>query len=180
MIKINNIPYSGKKVVLPSLFEGDIIELKSTSNIVTWRIIQFPTTDEYKTATFDISNSNPSTLNREELTLDLVGTYYIKAIEKDVNGNYNETKIYIRSNSIITDASLPFSGEKDEIDGKGWGISLLEHVLNLTNIVAPMILVEIDAGSPIYHGEEVQINGGNVVSAFGFTLDGGTPFSFME
>ena len=180
MIKINSVPYSGNKIVLPSFFEGDVIELESTSNIVTWKLVQFPTTDEYNTATFDVSNTNPSTLNHEEFTLDLVGTYYIKAVERDVNGNYHETKIYIRSNSIITHATLPFSGEKDEVSDKGWGVTLLEHVLKLTNLVAPMIIVEIDGGSPIYTGEETEINGGNVVGAVGFELDGGDPFSFAE
>ena len=180
MIKINSVPYSGNKIVLPSFFEGDVIELESTSNIVTWKLVQFPTTDEYNTATFDVSNTNPSTLNHEEFTLDLVGTYYIKAVERDVNGNYHETKIYIRSNSIITHATLPFSGEKDEVSDKGWGVTLLEHVLKLTNLVAPMIIVEIDGGYPIYTGEETEINGGNVVGAVGFELDGGDPFSFAE
>lgn len=174
MIKINDIQYAGSKIVLTGFFEGDILELESTSTVVTWKIVKFPTTQEVTTAVFDVSNSNQSTLNSELLALDLVGTYYIQAIERESNGNYSETKIYIRSNSILTRASLPFSGEKEEVSSRGWGEELLEHVLKLTNLVAPLLIIEIDGGSSIYNGNETLIYGGDAVCTVGFTLDGGT------
>jgi hypothetical protein len=174
MIKINNVTYSDRKIVLPNFIEGDIIELTSTASNVTWELIKFPTNQENINAIFDMSDSNPSTLKSELLTLNLVGTYYINVRERDSNGNYSETKIYIRSNSILVNASLPFSGEKEEISSRGWGDELLEYVINLTGLIYPLLLIEIDGGTEIYNGNETLMNCGDVITSFGYTLDGGT------
>jgi hypothetical protein len=108
------------------------------------------------------------------LALDLVGTYYIQAIERESNGNYSETKIYIRSNSMLTRASLPFSGEKEEISDRGWGDELLEYVLKLTNLVAPLVTFDLDGGTSVYNGNENLMYGGDAVCTIGFIIDGGT------
>lgn len=174
MIKINNTAYYGSKIVLTGLFEGDIVELESDSNVVTWEIVKHPTTEDRTDAVFLSTNRNTSTLNEEQLPLDLVGTYYIKAIERSPNGSYSETKIYIRSNSMLTRSSLPFNGEKDEINSRGWGEELLEYVLKLTNLVAPLVIFELDGGFAEYSGSETVMNGGHSNCVFGFIIDGGT------
>lgn len=174
MIKINNTTYYGSKIVINGLFEGDIIELESDSRVVTWEIVKHPTTEDRVDAVFLSTNKNTSTLNEEQMPLDLVGTYYIKAIERSQNGNYLETKIYIRSNSILTHASLPFNGEKDEINTRGWGEELLEYVLKLTNLVAPLVIFEVDGGTSEHSGSETVLYGGSSNGVVGFTIDGGT------
>jgi len=173
MITINNTIYTGNKIILTGLYVGDIVTMSSDSGYVTWKIIKNPTTDEYVKATFNESKDSISTMNSENFLLNLIGTYYIKAFERDSNGNYSETNIYIRSNSILTRASLPFSGEKDEINVSGWGDQLLRYVLKLEDLVAPLFIFDVDGGGAVYCGNETTIYGGDSVPEFGFTLDGG-------
>jgi len=174
MITINNVNYNNRKILLPNLFEGEILELSSDSSVVTWSIVKYPQTQDDQQAYFNISNDNPSTFNNEQLTLELVGTYYLKAVERDSNGNYRESKIYIRSNSMITHTSLPFSGEKNEINERGWGEELLEYIVQLTNLITPLVLVNIDGGGSTYNGNENLLDGGDAICIFGATIDGGT------
>ena len=176
MIRINGINYTGRKIVIPNLYEGEILELSSDATMVTWDIKEFPKTQDDTECFFNTltdQHMNPSIFNPERLTLELIGTYYILATEKDSNGNYSQTKIYIRSNSFLVEASLPFNSETDEISNKGWGIELLEYVVNLSNLVSPLLLDKIECGNAIYNGNENLISCGQAERIVGMEIECG-------
>jgi len=181
MITVNDTDYTSKKIVLPHFLEGDIIELNSDASSVVWKILKYPTNQNSTEAFFLISRINPSTYNHERITLELMGTYQIQCIERDANGNYNETMLYIRSNNIITHSSLPFSGEREELDPKGWGMEVNETIVNLLSRVSEFLLEVLDGGGSIINDNFTIANGGvSHTDIWGFNVNGGTSASHVE
>lgn len=175
MITINGIQYNAQTIKILNLYQDDLIEMSSDSPYIHWELKKFPTTNTYQESVFHYSNSTLSTRNPEILNLDLTGSYYIKAIQRDSNGNYFKTDIYVRSNAMILNTSLPFSGEKTEVDSEGWGRELLQYNLELLNKLTPLVVQELNGGNSTYNGDETLVDGGNSMnSVYGYTIDGGT------
>ena len=174
MITINGTTYNTDKIVITDLYEGERINLSSDSSVVTWTVKQFPKTQTEQNFNFNNSNDEVSTINPESFDLDLVGTYFVKVVERDANGMYAPTNIYIRSNSIVTHTGLPFSGETNEINSKGWAEELTEYIIQLSSKIEPLLITEFDGGGAIYSGNEVTLSGGDANSIFMRVLDCGT------
>lgn len=181
MITINNVEYSASKILITDLYEGDVLTLISDSTHVTWKIEKHPTIPSNQEFHFQ-SGDSISTRSPEYLPLDLVGGYYLTAIERNANGNYSNTKIYIRANNLALGVSFPFNTEDKEVDDEGWGKELMEHVLTLSNAIVPLITLEIDNGYAFRPDDEtiLEVNCGMANSVFGYTFDGGTANSFQE
>lgn len=174
MIKINNQNYSGRKIVISNLYEGDMLELSSDSTNITWKIVKYPTVQNSVEAFFHISNRNPSTHNIEYMLLELTGTYVIEATERSGNGNYSKVTIYVRSNSRLVNVSLPFNGETIEISDNGYSHEILQYLTQLTNLVEPLIITTYDGGRSQHNGNENILNGGYAFTqVWGTIIDGG-------
>lgn len=132
MIIINGIQYNSNKIIL-NLEQNSKIDISSSAYYVSWDLVQSPTKADGSMVVFGGSGLKRSTLNPEYIDLNIIGTYYIRAIERAINGNYVETQIFVRVNDINLGVSLPFIGENNQIDKQGWGKGLLEFLLQLLN-----------------------------------------------
>ena len=130
MITINGIGYTTTKIVV-DFFKGDIAILISDSNIITWKLEKYPIVDDEGDINFVNSQSKSSMFNPEQITFSLVGTYYIKATERDINGNYRAYSIYFTASDLELQSTLPFSGETTEVDSNGWSKTLNQYIIKL-------------------------------------------------
>lgn len=157
MIKINNILYSDSTIRLQF---GQLQELllESTNSIVVWEIVKFPNSPNNPNfeSSFSISGSKKSTNNPERLQLDISGHYYIKIVERDLNGNYRKIELYLKILDLVMKSSIPMIGETFEFDEiGGWGKTIENSIQqlnqkNLATVVKGISESELMVGELVY------------------------------